>query len=180
MNEVWELGLSRADLVELGATVGSDVPYFFQGGTALASGRGEIVVPLGEPPTMWFVLGVSDPALRTTDVYRRWDEMSRGAEVPVEPMVRAVEEGASAERIAALLHNDLERAAFELRPDLPGKKDALLRAGALGAGVAGSGPTLFAIASDEAHAGSIAAVTADEFDRVLVAISVPKCIERLD
>jgi 4-diphosphocytidyl-2-C-methyl-D-erythritol kinase len=84
-----------------------------------------------------------------------------------------------AHEIASLLHNDLERIVFTLRPELEDRKKALLDAGALGATVSGSGPTLFGMASDEAQARAIAGRVEDEFDSVYVVTSQPQCIERL-
>jgi 4-diphosphocytidyl-2-C-methyl-D-erythritol kinase len=82
--------------------------------------------------------------------------------------------------VASLLHNDLELAAFKLRPALEAKKQALLGAGALGAVMSGSGPTMFGIALDEGHARAMAANVSQEFDCVRVCKSRAECIERLD
>ncbi|MCL5265067.1 MAG: 4-(cytidine 5'-diphospho)-2-C-methyl-D-erythritol kinase [Chloroflexi bacterium] len=56
LDELWELDLPKARLLELAAHLGSDVPYFFYGGTALAEGRGELVSPLPQLPRRWVVL----------------------------------------------------------------------------------------------------------------------------
>lgn len=56
LNRLWGLGLVAGDLAPLAAQLGSDVPFFLQGGTALVEGRGEVVVPLPSPPPRWFLL----------------------------------------------------------------------------------------------------------------------------
>jgi 4-diphosphocytidyl-2-C-methyl-D-erythritol kinase len=56
LNRLWELGLSRSDLEGLAAKLGSDVPFFVCGGTALVSGRGETVETLKQTPSFWLVL----------------------------------------------------------------------------------------------------------------------------
>ena len=177
LNEIWEAGLQDADMAELAASIGSDVPYCIGGGTALAKGRGEQLTRLPGPPDLNFVLGISNPPLKTTDVYKAWDIYDTPSDVNSAPITMALGSGDPRD-IASLLHNDLEPVAFTLRPELEDKKKALLDAGALGASLSGSGPTLFAIASDESHARSIAARVEDDFDGVHVVTSQPQCIER--
>jgi 4-diphosphocytidyl-2-C-methyl-D-erythritol kinase len=87
--------------------------------------------------------------------------------------------GGDVGEVASLLYNDLERPAFALRPELEARKEGLVAAGALGASLSGSGPTLFGIASDEDHARRVAAAVEDEFDKVVVTWSRLECIERL-
>jgi 4-diphosphocytidyl-2-C-methyl-D-erythritol kinase len=178
LNQIWEMGLQDADMSVLAASVGSDVPYCVGGGTALAKGRGEQLTRLPGPEGLSIVLGISHPPLSTTDVYNAWDEVGTPSDINSAPMTMALGSG-DPHDIASLLHNDLEVAAFALRPELEDKKKALLDAGALGASLSGSGPTLFAIASDESHARSIAARIVDDFDRIHVVTSQPHCIERL-
>jgi len=178
LNEIWESGFQDADMAELAASIGSDVPYCIGGGTALAKGRGEQLTRLPGPPDLNLVVGISNPPLRTTDVYAAWDTHGTPSEVNSAPITMALGLGDPRD-IASLLHNDLEPVAFTLRPELEDKKKSLLDAGALGASLSGSGPTLFAIASDESHALSIAARIEDDFDGVHVVSSQSQCIERL-
>ncbi|HEV2757471.1 MAG TPA: 4-(cytidine 5'-diphospho)-2-C-methyl-D-erythritol kinase [Actinomycetota bacterium] len=179
LNELWKTELNRDGLVGIAGRVGSDVPYCISGGTALATARGESLTPLPSPATLWFVLGISHDPLLTRDVYGAW-EPGREAE-PVGSAEMTLALGSQdVEEVAALLYNDLERPAFTLRPELAGKKEALVRAGSLGAAMSGSGPTLFGVAADEAHAREVAARVEDEFDKVVVTCSRPECIERLD
>src|SRR5690606_3734017 len=117
-----------------------------------------------------FLLLVTPPTpLSTPEMYRRYDERAagRGRDVggagegkevrgggrrePVEPgeFLRARREGPH--RLAASLHNDLEAAAMDLSPAVGAVKEALLGAGALGAVMSGSGPTVIGVVSDEDH-----------------------------
>ncbi len=178
LNELWDLGLERQEMLEIAAELGSDVPFCLRGGTALALGRGERIVSVPAPRRLWFVLGLSDEPLITRDVYASWDALGSAPPPSSAPMRSAVAQG-DAEEIAALLHNDLEPAAFALRPGLKEKKQAVLEAGALGASVSGSGPTVFGLARDEEHALAVASRLQDVFDRVAVAASRPACVERL-
>ncbi len=178
LNELWRTELNRDGLLDVAGRVGSDVPYCISGGTALATARGESLTPLPSPETMWFVLGISHSPLLTRDVYAAWEPDPDVEPVGSAEMTLALGGGDVAE-VASLLYNDLERPALSLRPELAAAKQALLDAGALGASLSGSGPTLFGIASDEEHAQRIAAAVQDAFDKVVVTSSRPECIERL-
>jgi 4-diphosphocytidyl-2-C-methyl-D-erythritol kinase len=178
LSEKWGLGLERDRLVEIAADVGSDVPYCIEGGTALATARGEKLTPLPSPERLWFVLGITDEPMLTRDVYEAWDGLLSAEEVSSAVMTMALGAG-DAEEVASLLHNDLEPAVFKLKPELEKKKELLVEAGALGACVSGSGPTTYGLARDERHAEAIAAGVEHVFDRVLVTSSQADCIERL-
>jgi 4-diphosphocytidyl-2-C-methyl-D-erythritol kinase len=179
LNGLWDAGLDVHELGELAAEMGADIPFCLTGGTALATGRGERVSPLPQPAPLWFVLGLSDHPLYTSDVYEAFDPAKDAAGARSRPLVQALERGENA-KVATLMHNDLERPAFRLRPELEGKKAAMLEAGAAGALMAGSGPTIFAMARDAGHAAAIAGRVEPAFDRVEVTSSRPECIERLD
>ena len=177
LNEMWGLELERDRLKELAALVGSDVPYCIEGGTSLATARGEKLTPLPSPATMWFVLGITDEPMLTKDVYDAWDTLPPPEEVSSALMTLALGAG-DPEEVASLLHNDLEPAVFTLRPELEKKKEILVEAGALAACVSGSGPTLYGVGRDESDAKAVAAKVEDVFDRVLVTSSRTDCIER--
>lgn len=178
LNELWRTELNRDGLLGIAGRVGSDVPYCISGGTALATARGESLTPLPSTETMWFVLGISHDPLLTRDVYAAWEPDPSSEPVGSAEMTLALG-GGDVTEVASLLYNDLERPAFALRPELAARKDALVGAGALGASLSGSGPTLFGVASDEAHARDVAGRVDDVFDQVVVTSSRPECIERL-
>lgn len=177
--EMWKLDIDRTRLFSMAEKLGADVPYCIDGGTALATARGEQLTPLPNIQPMWFVLGGSNEPLLTRAVYELWDSTGPAEESSPVPLTMALGAGDSAE-VATLLHNDLERPAFTLRPELEEKKDVLVEAGALGASMSGSGPTMFGIAPDESSANDIAGKVRDSFDWVKVVTSQTACIERLD
>ena len=179
LNELWAAGLNPQDLQNLAQELGSDVPFCLVGGTARGTGRGEVLAPLTVRAELWFVLGLSRESLATTDVYRTWDELPTRQAKSAAAMAEALGAG-DAKEIGLLLHNDLEAAAFRLRPELVEKKELLLQTGALGACLSGSGPTLVALAADEPHAREIAARVASGFDRAAVASSRAAGVQRLD
>jgi 4-diphosphocytidyl-2-C-methyl-D-erythritol kinase len=177
LNELWDLGLDAAGLSRAATALGSDVAYFLAGGTVLATGRGEKLVPIASPAALWLVLGISDVPLLTRDVYARWDKhRTRGPTSSA--LVDALGRG-DVSAVGARLHNDLEPAAISLRPELAAARDVLLDAGALGAAVSGSGPTVFGLAGSEDHARSLAAAVSARFDAVEVVRGATTSVEVL-
>jgi 4-diphosphocytidyl-2C-methyl-D-erythritol kinase len=155
----------------MAAEVGSDVPFCVLGGTRLATGRGEVLEEVKSTATLWWVVGIDAGELSTAAVYARFDQLGLERDLDREavgPMLDALLAGDPA-LIGALLSNDLEPAAFDLRPDLAEAKAALMEAGALGAIVSGSGPTMLGLARDEEHAQRVARAVAGRFVRVEVA-----------
>jgi 4-diphosphocytidyl-2-C-methyl-D-erythritol kinase len=178
LNELWGNPLRPEELTSRAALLGCDVPYFLEGGTALATARGEEIAPLVSTSVLWLVLGISHAPLATGDVYAAWDAIGP-TPVNAAPLVMALGAGDAGE-IASLLHNDLEAAAFRLRPGLAGAKEAMLAAGAVGASMSGSGPTIFGIARDRSHARLLAARVEDAFDLVVVTSSHEPSLQYLD
>ena len=170
LNELWACDLSKDDLRSVGAELGSDVPFCVVGGTALATGRGTAFAQVLCRGTFhWVVCTASDP-LPTADVYRSWDRCCRVNEVQPDAVVQALR-STDAEALGAALHNDLEPAAFALRSELAEQKQALVDAGALGAVLSGSGPTLLGLAGSAEDAQTLCERVSDDFATVQVARS---------
>jgi 4-diphosphocytidyl-2-C-methyl-D-erythritol kinase len=159
-DHLWGLGLMRDELSELAATLGSDVPFPLTGGNAMGSGRGDQLAPVLARGTFHWVFAISDVGLSTPAVYaecdRLRDQSGSATDVP-EPQVSselmaALRSGDPA-ALGAALHNDLEPAAFSLRPDLKELRDAGVEFGALGGIVSGSGPTVAFLT--ESHEASL-------------------------
>jgi 4-diphosphocytidyl-2-C-methyl-D-erythritol kinase len=149
LNELWGLGHSVGRLVEVGAGLGSDVPFFVYGGTALAEGRGERVTPLPDARPTWLVLLA--PPLELPEKTRRMYAALAPADFTDGSRTEAFVEGIRAGRPVddGGLYNAFERVAFEAFAGLDGYRDALLAAGARRVHLAGSGPALFALGPDE-------------------------------
>lgn len=155
LNDLWECGLSREELRDLAAELGSDVPFCVVGGTALATGRGTALARVLCRGRFDWVAVPDETPLATAEVYKAWDTHCAPSEVEPDAVLQALR-ARDAVALGAALHNDLEDAAFSLRPDLADRKQRLLDAGALGAVLSGSGPTLLALASDPDHARDLA------------------------
>lgn len=170
LDELWGADLGRARLRELAAELGADVPFCVSGGTALATGTGTATAQVLTRGTYHWVVGITDAPLSTPDVYRAYDEVARPSEAEPDAVLQALRCG-DAEALGAALHNDLEVAAIHLRPELADKREALLDAGALGALVSGSGPTVVGLAATAQDAGRLRDAVTGVFDRVEVGLS---------
>jgi 4-diphosphocytidyl-2-C-methyl-D-erythritol kinase len=149
-NELAGGPLNVAALRELAAGVGADVPSQIEPRHALVTGAGESVEPLALPE-MGLALLPSRQGLSTAEVYGEADRIG-STRYQLEPdRLRELAAG-PLEALAAALANDLQPAALSLRPDLEEGIAALLEAGALAAGLSGSGPTAFGVFSGPAEA----------------------------
>jgi 4-diphosphocytidyl-2-C-methyl-D-erythritol kinase len=163
---LWGTGVPRDELAEIGAELGSDVPFLLHGGTALGTGRGEAVSPILARPTTWhWVVAIADGGLATPDVYRELDRLRAGQWPPTaldrpDSLMAALRQR-DPEMLGAALGNDLQAAALALRPGLADVLKAGYDAGAVAGIVSGSGPTCVFLAVDGAHAEAVAAGLAD-------------------
>ncbi len=145
-------------LESIGAEVGSDMPFCLRGGTALAAGRGEILTDLPPLPDCWIVLCKPPFPIPTPMLFARADSVAIRHRPDIPGMRKALENG-DLEGVAGRLGNVFEEvlppecgAVFAIR-------DALLAAGALGAGMSGSGPTVFGIFREEGLARAAQEIT---------------------
>jgi 4-diphosphocytidyl-2-C-methyl-D-erythritol kinase len=171
LDKLWRLHLPAVNLQVMATEIGSDVPFCLSGGSQVGTGRGERLRAAPARGTLWWVVAIDSEGLGTAPVYQRYDELGLASPLgdrrPSE-LLEALAAG-DVERIGASLANDLEPAAFDLHPALEAGKDKLLEAGAVGAVMSGSGPTLLALARDEEHAGQVAGAVRPAFARVEVA-----------
>ncbi len=165
---MWNLGLTQVEIQELGAQLGSDVPFCVTGGTAIATGRGEQLSPLPPLDRLYVVLAkyrslsVSTPwayqAYRQqfSQTYVRDDHSLEGRRQRVHsgPMVTAISHQ-DGEAIGKLLHNDLEKVVLPAYPPVKQLRQAMADLSKLGGMMSGSGPTVFALAETPAEAANI-------------------------
>ena len=157
---LWGEDLERDELLELAAELGSDVPFCVFGGTAIGTGRGELLTSALARATLHWVLAFSGEGLSTPAVYRELDRLRAAGTQPKatdgDELLRALVSG-EVSQVAGLLHNDLQPAALSLRSDLRRTLLAGQEAGALAGIIAGSGPTCMFLAEDAHHAVDVAA-----------------------
>jgi 4-diphosphocytidyl-2-C-methyl-D-erythritol kinase len=165
---LWELGLTQSDLQKLGARLGSDVPFCISGGTAIATGRGDIISPLPSLDGIYVVLGkyqslaVSTPWAYTT--YRHEYEhnypqsldslATRSHQIHSGDLVRAIV-ARDPVKIGKLLYNDLEKVVLPAYPQVSQLRAEFQHRSNLGTMMSGSGPTVFSLATSLAQAETI-------------------------
>ena len=171
LDRLWGANTSDADLLALAAELGSDVPFALLGGTALGTGRGELVEPVTDSGAWWWVLVPSGEGLSTPEIYRHFDRLCPDAPaVPPMPeaLLAALADG-DPRALATALHNDLQPAALERRPGLATLIEAGEGAGALRGIVTGSGPTCVFLCESAGSARDVAAELRTTYGVVLVA-----------
>ncbi|MFC7448729.1 4-(cytidine 5'-diphospho)-2-C-methyl-D-erythritol kinase [Rhodococcus daqingensis] len=160
LDELWQLGLDRADLDEFAARLGSDVPFSLRGGTAIGTGRGEKLLPVLSRNSFHWVLALAKGGLRTPDVFRELDRLRSEGEPPrlgaADELMHALAVG-DPHQLAPLLGNDLQPAALSLKPELRRTLRAGTAAGALAGIVSGSGPTCAFLCADADAAVAVGA-----------------------
>ncbi len=160
---LWQLDLTREELAELAAELGSDVPFALTGGTAVGTGRGERIVPVLSRHQWHWVLAIAADGLSTPAVFVELDRLrAQGNPAvvgPVESLLTALATGQPA-KLAACLGNDLQAAAVSLQPGLRRVLYSGTDEGALACVVSGSGPTVAMLCADEKAAARVAASVA--------------------
>ncbi len=163
-DHLWSAGMSREELAEIAASLGSDVPFALSGGIAMGSGRGEQLAPVLARGSFHWVFAVSADGLSTPDVYAECDRIRGDQPVAVpepSPQIMTALRSGDAEALGVALSNDLQDAAISLQPLLREVLDAGREFGALGGIVSGSGPTVaFLTASSEAALDLCVSLTA--------------------
>ena len=145
LNRLWGLRWRRERLVELAVKLGMDVPFFLGRGRALGTGRGEVLRPLPGVGGYAMVLVNPGVGLSTQEVYGRVPQGWRAEAEGTRRMLDALKKR-SGTGVAAALTNHLERWVEPAMPVIGHMKAALMAAGALGATMSGSGPTVFGLA----------------------------------
>ena len=146
------------DLAGLGAGLGADVPFFLVGGVALGHGRGDRIEPLADaavaaPPAGALWLALPPYGIPTAEVFARCAPRGEGTPAPALERARR---GGPVEWEELVGVNDLEEAAFGLRPGLGALYTELVRSGARRVRMSGSGSTLFALFDESARARALA------------------------
>jgi 4-diphosphocytidyl-2-C-methyl-D-erythritol kinase len=148
MNILWRADVPQEELMEMGAKVGMDVPFFIVGKGAIMGGKGERVIKLLPPLKLWMLLINPGTSLSTKQVYKqgKWgltkDRGDNRISMPPQDL----------EKMGTFLHNDLEGPALELMPRIGHIKARLFETEASGVVMTGSGPTVFGLFGEEAEA----------------------------
>lgn len=150
LNRLWRLGIGKGQLMEIGAELGSDVPFFFFGGTALIEGRGELVTPLGPYPQGWAVIvlpKVDTEGDKTGRLYGNLNAKDFSDGSRTEELVEALVKNRPIK--TEMLGNAFDRVTTLVWPEIEECRWRMLRAGATRVHLSGAGPALFSLHQDK-------------------------------
>ncbi len=151
LNRAYGDPLSARELCAAGEEVGSDVAFCLLGGTALASGRGEILQPLKALPPCAFVVCKPDFSISTPELFRKLDEAKLSCHPDTEGLLDALEKG-DLDGLCRRMYNVFEDVPDRRMRTIRAAKGALLDCGALGALMTGTGSAVFGVFRDAAAA----------------------------
>lgn len=158
--ELWQLNCPRAELMALGAQLGSDVPALIHGGVVLMEGRGERVKPL--PPAslttslepFWLIIANPGIVCSTPKIFKKWRAGLTNGPNFSHNMTLSICNGDVA-GVAGALYNDLQGVVFACYPAITMAAEQLRAAGCLGVLLSGSGASVFGLVRDQAHGNEI-------------------------
>jgi len=143
VNRLWGEKLSLSELEEMAAEIGSDVPFFITGGTALGQGKGEILTPLKWSTDWWVVLVYPGIGVSTSWAYRKAKIILTKEEKFTK--FRSVFKKYDPHALRQILKNDLEGVVFRRHPILRTIKEAMYKRDAFYASMSGSGSSIYGL-----------------------------------
>ena len=151
MNRIFRLGLSQKDLMERGVKLGADVPYCIMRGTVLAEGIGEELKRLPAMPKCTVLIAKPPISVSTKTLYEALDSKEITEHPDIDGIIKGLELG-NLKMIADSMGNVLEKVTVPMHPEIEEIKQEMKEAGALGAMMSGSGPTVFGLFESRAAA----------------------------
>ena len=172
LNQLWNLGLKNAQLQELGASIGSDVPFFINGKTALVKGRGVKIHTCFTIPKIWLVLAIPNINVSTKWAYER---MNRELTKNINSAKLLKLKKLGVKNIVNNLFNRLEGVVLKEYPLIKVIKEKMMACGASGALMSGTGSAVFGIASSKDKACRIAKKISNDLKSELVCYVTSSC-----
>jgi 4-diphosphocytidyl-2-C-methyl-D-erythritol kinase len=150
---LWKIETNKQELTEIGASLGADVPFFLTGGTALGTGLGTEISPIREVVAEHLLIVKPKAKVATVEAYKALNSpaLTKVDNAFILSISRADEQ--FTDSYPSALHNDFEPVIFHLNPEIRRVKDALLRAGARKALLAGSGSSVFGVFDNSVRQG---------------------------
>jgi 4-diphosphocytidyl-2-C-methyl-D-erythritol kinase len=147
--QLWELPATLGDLLQIGRTLGADVPFFLNGGCALATGIGTTLTTLPNLPQQRILIVAPQAKVATADAYQALKAPALTTLRPVSILANSRTQSIFSDSeqwpLCDHLENDFERVIFDIEPEIRRVKEALIQAGARCALLAGSGSSVFGI-----------------------------------
>lgn len=147
LDKLYNTGLTQKELSDIALTLGADVPYCLIGGTALASGIGEIITPLPPLPDCYILMVKPRVSVPTPAIYSAIDNENITTHPDTAAVISALERGELA-AVAGGMENVMGAVTEKMHPVVRGIRNKLIKNGAIGAVMSGSGPTVFGIFDD--------------------------------
>ena len=151
INQLFELGLSKEELMERGVKLGADVPYCVLGGTAIARGIGEVLTPVPAPADCHVFIAKPPVSVSTAYVYGHIKPLKITKRPDIEAMAQSIKDG-DLKKMASLIYNVMEDVTVGEYPIISEIKQVMLDNGALNSIMSGSGPTVFGLFDDKEKA----------------------------
>lgn len=151
LNRLWDTGLSTVELAQIGASVGSDVPFCVYGGCAVARGRGERISSVQHGMKPWVVLTRPPVYVSTADVYNSLTSSNYVHRVQTNLVVEALCSG-DFESLKGLVSNGLAETTMRLYPEVRAFKERVEHITKAPVYMSGSGPTLFCLVPSQSQA----------------------------
>lgn len=149
LSRLWKLELSADELQTMACELGSDVPYFLTGGTAIGSGRGTQIEPIEDLQVPHLLIVTPNVRISTPDAFRSLDARNLTTSDAERILIVCRFEARKLDILHSVLTNDMEPAVFAAYPEIERVKHTLLRLGAVGAMMSGSGASVFAVFDKE-------------------------------
>ncbi len=154
LNHLWRLGLTGAQLHDLAARLGSDVPFFLSSTAAICRGRGELIEPIQWPTRLYFVIVRPPTGLSTAEVFAHCQPA--GKPQLVDALATKLAKG-DLRQVGQQLHNRLLEPASTLNDDVRQLRSIFAKLPVLGHTMSGSGTSYFGICAQRKHARTVAA-----------------------
>ena len=161
VNRMFQLGLTKRELMERSVAIGADVPFCVLRGTALAEGIGEILTPLPSLPKCFVLIAKPPINVSTKFVYTNLRANELTCHPDIDGQIRALQDG-DLEAVCKKMGNVLETVTIPAYPIIQTIKDKMMQCGAVNAMMSGSGPTVFGIFNEREQAERAAELLREE------------------
>ncbi len=176
INKLLNLNLSDNELLKIGSSIGSDVPFFLVGGTAIVEGKGEKITPLVPLVDIWVVLAKPDFQIITKDIYDKYDKTGKPCSHDISEFMEYFGSEDLSKKFS-ISENSLEKIVEKKYKIITVLKKKALESGALASIMTGSGPTVVSLCEDFNSALRIYSKLSKEVDEVYVAKTCSKGFE---
>jgi 4-diphosphocytidyl-2-C-methyl-D-erythritol kinase len=169
LNSLWGLGLTKRELTAIGLEIGSDVPFFLNGPSALIEGKGERITRLNINSSLVLLLVKPPVSVSTAWAYKNMKKLTKKT-IDIKLFCQAINKGDFVS-LSNMLKNDLEKAVVKKYPMVGKIKESLLEHGAFITAMSGSGPTVFGIFESTTKASSVASELGQNWCRVVTTLT---------